>query len=143
MEISDAKLNDIFEDLSNKHLLMYTTKKMRQLVKNVIGEMDIPSAKRALFVQKLQAYKFVDEINQLKYGSYIRWIPIHVEIDEIELNTGAIFCESKISDNGIILLCKNRFTHKLFQLMFDDYLFFQKLTKNETIFMAAMDCLQK
>ena len=95
MEISDAKLNDIFEDLSNKHLLMYTTKKMRQLVKNVIGEMDIPSAKRALFVQKLQAYKFVDEINQLKYGSYIRWIPIHVEIDEIELNTGAIFAKVK------------------------------------------------
>ena len=143
MDISDDKLNDIFEDLSNKHLLMYTTKKMRQLVKNVIGELGVSSTMQMNFIQKLQAYKFVDEINHLKYGTYIRWIPIHVDISEIELNSGAIFCESKISDNGIILLCKNMFTHKLFQLMFDDYLFFQKLTKNERIFLAAMDCLQK
>ena len=143
MDISDEKLNTIFEDLTNKHLLMYTTKKIRQLIKNVIDEIDIPVATRQLFIQKLQLYKFVDEINHLKYGAYIRWIPIHVDTSEIDLNVGAIFCESKISDNGIIVMCKNIYNHKIFNLMFDDHLFFQKLTKNEKIFLAAMDCLQK
>ena len=63
MDISDEKLNSIFEDLSNKHLLMYTTKKIRQLIKNVIDEIDVPVATRQLFIQKLQLYKFLEKIN--------------------------------------------------------------------------------
>ena len=80
-------------------------------------------------------------MDELKYGTYLRWIPIQ-NPTEIELKKGAIFCEMKIMEDGVYLVCKNhgfRSTH--FQIKLDENLIFQKLTEQELILLAALDHL--
>jgi hypothetical protein len=85
----------------------------------------------------------VDEMNDLKYGTYIRWIPIN-NPNIIVLTKGAVFCEMKITDDGVFLVCKNYgYSSKHFQLKMDTNLIFQKLTTQEQILLSALDHLAK
>ena len=80
-------------------------------------------------------------MSDLKYGTYIRWIPIEVP-DKINLVKGAVFCEMKITDNGVFLVCKNYgYNRKHFQIKLDENLIFQKLTEQELVLLSALDHL--
>ena len=92
-------------------------------------------------LSKLKDYKYVDEMSDLKYGAYIRWIPIE-DPDEIVLTKGGLFCEMKITDNGVFCICKNYgFNTRHFQIAMDKTLIFQKLTTQEMILLNALDHL--
>jgi hypothetical protein len=81
-------------------------------------------------------------MNELKYGTYIRWIPIE-KPDKINLTKGALFCEMKITDEGIFLICKNFGYGKHFRISMDKNLIFQKLTEQEIVLLSALDYLSK
>ena len=82
-------------------------------------------------------------MNELKYGTHVRWIPIDNPTN-INLNHGAIFCEMKIKDAGVYCVCKNYgFKSRHFQLSFDKNLIFQKLTDQELVLLSALDHLSK
>jgi sulfite reductase beta subunit-like hemoprotein len=82
-------------------------------------------------------------MNELKYGAYIRWIPIE-DPDNIHLTKGALFCEMKITDDGVFLICKNLgYSSKHFRISMDSNLIFQKLTDQELILLSALDHLTK
>ena len=59
-------------------------------------------------LQKLKGYKYVDEMNELKYGAHIRWIPIEnpetiataIRIGNPASWTGAVAAQAE--SNGII-----------------------------------------
>jgi hypothetical protein len=94
-------------------------------------------------LKKLKNYKYVDEMNELKYGTHIRWIPLE-NPENIHLKQGAVFCEMKITDNGVYCTCKNYgFPSRHFQLSFDKNLIFQKLTTQELVLLSALDHLSK
>ena len=77
---------------------------------------------------KLKDYKYVDEMNELKYGTFLRWIPIE-DPTNIYLTKGALFCEMKITDDGVFCVCKNfGFPARHFQISMDKNLIFQRLT---------------
>jgi hypothetical protein len=85
----------------------------------------------------------VDEMSDLKYGTYIRWIPVE-NPEEIDLKKGAIFCEMKITDDGVFLVCKNfGYNSRCFRISMDKNLIFQKLTDQELILLSALDHLAK
>ena len=48
----------------------------------------------------------VDEIPDIKMGSFIKWIPLS-NPDKIKLTNGAIVCDIIISENGTLIKCKN------------------------------------
>jgi hypothetical protein len=83
----------------------------------------------------------VDEMDELKYGTYIRWIPIE-DINNLKLSKGAIFCEIKITNEGVIFICKN-YVGRHFRLAMDKNLIFQKLTEQELVLLSALDHLLK
>ena len=94
-------------------------------------------------LKRLNNYKYVDEMNDLKYGTYIRWIPID-DVKKIVLFKGAIFCEMKITDDGVFLVCKNvGFNLRHFRISMDKNLIFQKLTESELVLLSALDHLSK
>jgi len=70
----------------------------------------------------------------------LKWICLN-NPDSLVLSRGAVFCNIKITDNGVYLICKG-FTNKHFQLKMDEYLIFQKLTNQETVLLNAMDYLE-
>lgn len=137
------KLLKALDDNSNENLLNFTSDKISEMNLNIIKELKLPSKDTLNIMNKLRDYKYIDEMNELKYGSYIRWIPIEDPTD-IQLTKGSLFCELKITDNGVFCVCKNYgYNSRYFQLSMDKNLIFQKLTSQELVLLSALDHLSK
>ena len=137
------KLLKALEDETNENLLDFTSDKMREMNLKIIKELQLPRDESLSILKKLKEYKYVDEMSDLKYGTYIRWIPIE-NPKQIGLTKGAIFCEMKITDDGVFLICKNLgYSSKHFRISMDSNLIFQKLTDQELILLFALDHLAK
>lgn len=137
------KLLKALDDESNETLLNFTTDKMREMTWNILKELHLTKEVTVELYNKLKDYKYVDEMTDLKYGTFLRWIPIE-DPDNIQLTRGAIFCEIKIKDNGVYCVCKNHgFPPKHFQISLEKNLIFQRLTDQELVLLSALDHLSK
>jgi hypothetical protein len=137
------KLLKALDDDSNEQLLNFTSKKITEMNLKVINELQLERKEALQIMKKLKDYRYVDELNDLKYGTYIRWVPLH-NPDNIYITKGALFCEYKIKEDGIYLICKNfGYSNKHFQVKLDENLVFQKLTCQEQVLLSALDHLSK
>jgi hypothetical protein len=137
------KLLKALDDESNETLMNFTSDKIKEMNLNVLKELHLPRKDTLELMSKLKDYKYVDEMNELKYGAYIRWIPIE-DPTNIYLTQGAMFCEMKITDNGVFCVCKNYgFKARHFQISMDKNLIFQRLTDQELVLLSALDHLSK
>ena len=127
------------DDESNDTLLNFTTEKIRKMTLDILNELHLPKKETMDIFNKLKAYKYIDEMNDLKYGMYLRWIPIE-DPENIYLTKGSLFCEMKIKDEGVFCVCKNfGFPSRHFQIAMDKNLIFQKLTEPELVLLSALD----
>jgi len=133
------------DDESNEQLLNFTTKKIREMNREILKSLHLEKEVLHDFLTKLKDYRYIDEMNDLKYGTYIRWIPIDIEEEgQFYLTRGAVFCEMKITDEGVFCVCKNYGYHPTyFQISMDKNILFQKLTTQEKILLSALDHLSK
>jgi hypothetical protein len=137
------KLLQALDDDTNESLLNFTTEKLIEMNLKILKELHLSKKDTLDLLNKLKNYKYVDEMNDLKYGTYIRWIPIE-DPNNIHLTKGAIFCEVKITDNGVNCICKNYgYNTRHFQFEMDKNLIFQKLTNQELVLLSALDHLSK
>ena len=137
--MSSNKLLKALDDDSNEFLFNYTSKTLMEMILSILKQLELPKSETLQLLKKLKGYKFVDEMNDLKYGTYLRWISL-VDPKNIELNRGALFCEIKITDDGVFIVCKGfSFIPKYFQIKMDECLLFQKLTEQEQILLQAID----
>jgi len=136
-----SKLLKALEDESNDTLMNFTTKTIREMNLKILKELNLSKQETINIFNKLKEYKYVDEMNDLKYGTFVRWIPIE-DPTNIHLTKGAIFCEMKITDDGVFCVCKNfGFPSRHFQISMDKNLIFQKLTDQELVLLSALDHL--
>ena len=92
-------------------------------------------------MSKLDEYIYVDEIPDIKYGNYIRWISLN-NMDNIKLTHGGIVCDIDICNNGVIIKCKN-FKNRMFSLHLSKSLIFRKLSDQEKVLLSVSDYLSK
>jgi hypothetical protein len=139
------KLIDALDNENNEKILNLTTKKIKEMNMKILMELSLPREKFLLIAKKLNGYRYVDEIDELKSGAYLKWILLtDPNPDNLELNRGAIFCEIKCKDDGVFIVCKNiGFSSTHFQIKMDECLLFQKLTTQELILLSALDHLSK
>jgi len=141
--MDEKKLLKALENESNENMVHLTSKKINEMNWKILQELHLRSNETIELYNKLKGYKYVDEMDDLKYGTYLRWIPL-TNPDEIQLKKGAIFCEVKITEEGVRLICKNHgFPTRHFQITMDEHLLFQKLTDQELILLSALDHLSK
>ena len=69
------KLLKALDDDSNENLFNFTTKKILEMNLQVLKELQLDKNETLIILKKLKEYKYVDEMNDLKYGTYLRWIP--------------------------------------------------------------------
>jgi hypothetical protein len=137
------KLLKALDNNSNETLLNFTTYKIKEMNLNILKELQLSRKNTLDILKKIKDYKYVDEMNDLKYGAYIRWIAIE-EPTNIYLSKGALFCEMKITDDGVFCICKNfGFNSNHFQISMDKNLIFQRLTSQELVLLSALDHLSK
>ena len=135
------KLNKALDNEENEYLINLTTKKINGMKKEIIQELDLSKELEKEYLNKLKDYRYIDEMNELKIGSFVRWIPI-TDPDEIHLTKGGIVCDLKIMNTGMSIVVKN-FAGKYYQTKMDECLLFQKMTGQELVLLAALDHLSK
>jgi hypothetical protein len=136
-------LNKAIDDASNETLMGLTTQKINELNLKVINELQLSKKEALNILRKLNGYKYADEMDDLKYGTYIRWIKLD-NPDDLTLTQGAIFTDIKITEQGVNLICKNfGYSNKRFTIKMDECLIFRKLTNQELILLSALDHLSK
>ena len=135
-------LNTAVESSNTEYLLSWTTDSILEQNIKVVENLDLFKQEAIDILTRLNGYKYVDEINQLKCGAFIRWIGLQ-DPENIFLSKGAIFCDVQITAKGIFLICKNYGYSKYFQLKMDEYLVFQKLNAQEIVLLRALDQLCK
>jgi hypothetical protein len=137
------KLIDALDNENNEKILNLTTKKIKEMNMKILMELSLSREKLISITKKLHGYRYVDEVDELKCGTYLKWILLtDPNPDNLELNKGALFCEIKCKDDGIFIVCKNiGFSSRHFQIKMDECLLFQKLTTQELILLSALDHL--
>ena len=90
--------------------------------------------------KSLKHYRYIDEIPDIKFGSYVRWIPLS-NPDNIKLTNGGVVCDVKIGDD-VSVLCRNR-KNLVFEFKMAKCLVFQKLSEEERVLLSAMEYLNK
>ena len=135
------KLLCALENYDNESIMNLTTKKIMEMNLKILKELQLDKLLTLDYLKKLKGYKYIDEINELKYGSFVRWIPIS-DPNYLPLHHCGIICEIKIIDDGVLITSKN-FMHRHYTFKMDECLIFQKLTTQEKILINALDHLEK
>ena len=138
-EINVDVLVKALDDETNEALMNLTTYKINEMNVKILQELQFSKETVLLYMKKLKGYRYVDEIKDVKYGAFIKWIPI-TDPTYLPLNIGGIICDIKLIDTGIIIVCKN-FMHKHYQIKMDECLLFQKLSNQELVLLSALDHL--
>jgi predicted transcriptional regulator len=134
-EIIKAVEND-----KNSHILNLTTVKNHKIKINILSELSLTKTEIIYYMKKLKTYRYIDQMDELKQGGFIRWIDIR-EPNNISLSNVAIFCEFKITDSGVSIVYKNFQGKKQYEFKMEEALIFEKLNYQEEILMKIMDKL--
>lgn len=133
------KLEKALDNNNNESIMNLTTRKIMELNLKILKELVLDRETTINYLKKLKHYKYVDEINDIKYGSFIRWIPI-IDPKNLILKDCGMVCDIKITDDGVLINCKN-FMHRHYTFKMDEVLIFQKLTDQEMVIISALDHL--
>ena len=93
----DALLSAL-DNESNLHLMDLTTEKLNEMNMRVLQELDLSPSQIEDFANKLTGFKFVDELTDLKPGTYMRWISLLHPEQDASLAKGACFCRAVFTD---------------------------------------------
>ena len=126
---------------NNESLIDLTFNKIEKKKREILDELRLSKKEKKDLLKRLEDYRYVEEIQELQIGNYIRWIDL-INPENLELQTGAILSEIKIEENTILVL-KNLFSKKFFQINMEENLLFQKLSDQEKVILYAVDYVCK
>lgn len=133
------KLTNALNNDMNESIMGLTSRKILELNLKIIKELHLDRETTLLYLKKLKDYRYVDEICDLKYGAFIKWIPI-TDPTNIPLNYAGIVCDIKLTNTGTLITCKN-FMHRHYTFNMEECLIFQKLSAQEKVLLSALDHL--
>ena len=140
-ELDINKLLGALDNDNNETIMNLTTQKIHEMTFKILKELLLPKKDIANYFSKLKNYRYVDELNDLKYGAFIKWIPLG-DPNNLPLHAGGMICDIKITNKGVMIICKN-FMNKHYQIKMEECLIFQKITNQEMVLLSALDHLEK
>ena len=142
MDEEDLDIDSLISALDNEEnesIVKLNSKLIKEDKNNILQKLQLERESIKQLHKKLKHYRYVDEIPDLHYGSYIRWIPLK-NPEKIYLTNGGIICDMKVEESGIHIMCKNNM-NRLFQLNMEENLIFQKFSDQEEILLKVLDHL--
>lgn len=118
--------------------LSLTNRKCIEMNWAALAELGLSRPEMLDYMKKLKGYRYVDELQQLKCGSYLRWIPL-TDPENISFTHYGILCEIQFTPN-ILLVCKN-FMHRYYSFYMDEAMIFQKMSRQELMLLSILDTL--
>ena len=130
----DQELEEVMEEIKKYNLQDSNTIKQAKL--DILKQLLDNKNEIKEYYKLLKEYRYVDELDELRYGSYIRWINIAREQISLSLMRGG-FIADITNKNGINILCKNR--NKFFTIKMEKSVIFQKNTNQEKLLIQILD----
>ena len=139
--MNNAELLKALDNENNKNIINLSSEKVEKDKNDIIEELFLSTNIKKEMKTKLKEYIYIDDLSNIKIGSYIRWINLQ-NPDSIKLTNGGLICDIKYLDNGCHVVCKNNF-NKMMQINMESNLVFQKLNQQEQIILNVIDYLNK
>jgi hypothetical protein len=141
-----SKLNEEYlikslDNENNSGIENLSTRKIKAIKNDYLQKLQLSREKLKEYHNKLKEYRFVDDLTNIQYGRYIRWISLK-NPEKLCLTTGGVIIDIQLLEDGIYILCKN-FRNKRMKIKIDECFIFQKLTDQEKTIIAALDYLEK
>lgn len=138
-EIDIQSLINALDDEDNASLINLDNRAVKAAKNDMLQKLNLSREQLKKLHRQLDDYRYVDEMNEIKYGAYIRWIPLK-DPNKIKLTNGGIICDILVKDNGIHVVCRNNM-HRMFQIKLVECMVFQKLSDQEKVLLSVMDYL--
>ena len=139
-EMIDKLLNTLEND-KYEDLMELTFSKIKKIKNDILQKLQLTRNEIKSFHKKLKEYRYIDEINELKIGNYIRCIKI-TNPEKITLNNGGIIIDIEVINSSLLIKCKN-FRNQIFNIKFEEYLVFQKFNSEEYLLLSVLSKIQK
>ena len=142
--MSNLNIAEILNALDNdehSNLINTSFENIAKDKNDILQQLQLGKANLKTIHKKLKDYRYIEELNDLKYGQYLRWINIR-DPEKIYLTTGGIFLDLKLLDTGTHLVCKNN-RNRVFQIKLDECIIFQKLSEQEQIILQVFQYVNK
>ena len=108
---------------------------------DILQQLNLHKSELIRLNKQLKSYRNIEDMKDLRFGGYIRWIPLkNPEI--IKLTNGGILCDIKAIGDDIHLKVKTKM-NQLFQIKMAEVLLFQKLSEQEQIILKALKVLHQ
>ena len=134
-------LDEIVKELDDKNLLYMTSSKIKEVKNNILQKMYLSRDELLKYHKTLKDYMYVDELDEIKLGSYIRWFNI-IKIENLNLTNGGIVIDYKQGKDDINIVCKN-WNNRIFTLCMNKCVIFKKLSTQEKILIKIIDYAHK
>ncbi len=134
-------LDEIIQELDEKNLLYLTSSKIKELKNNILQKLYLSREELLHHHKILKDYRYVDEVDEIKIGGYIRWFNLK-KIDNLKLTNGGIIIDIKNGKEDILIVCKNNM-NRVFCLQLSQCFIFQKINTQEKILIKIIDYASK
>tara|TARA_B100001758_G_scaffold7486_1_gene5776 strand:- start:18362 stop:18913 length:552 start_codon:yes stop_codon:yes gene_type:complete len=135
------KLFNALENESNASIMKLNTKTIQKRKNDMLQKLGLDRVKLKLFNKKLKQYRLCQELYDLQYGYFIRWIPLR-DPNNIYLTNGGTIVDILLENNESHILCRN-FKNRFFRVRFDEIIVFQKISDQEKVILKVLDYLEK
>ena len=105
----------------------------------LLQQLNLPREELIKLQKQLKSYRCVNTMEDLRFGSYVRWISLKNPA-VIKLTNGGIVCDIKNINDDIHVKCKNKM-NMIFQLKMSEVLLFQKMSEQEEVILKALKYL--
>lgn len=126
---------------NNESIFKMTSKDIHNQKMEALLELGLSNEKIIELYEQLKEYIHVYELPDIKFGSFIKWIPLS-DPEKIKLTKGGIVCDIITADYGSVIKCKN-FKNKFMMVSLDKVLLFRKLNNQEKILISVSNYLNK
>jgi hypothetical protein len=125
---------------NNENIMKLDKSKISKLKNDILQKLQLNKKELKELHKKLKDYRYVVDLADMNYGSYIRWINLNKE--EIKLTNGAIMIDIKMTSDGLRIMCKNNM-NKIFLIDYDVCLIFQKINQQESVLLEVIEYISK
>ena len=131
----EEEIDKIADELKDSKLK--PSSEIKEMKNNILQRMLFDRDELKMYHKLLTHYRYIDEIDELKYGSYVRWFKLK-EKETLKLMKGGFIVEIKQNNkNEIVIVCKNY--GRLFSLKMNETIIFQKNTSQEELLIKLLD----
>jgi hypothetical protein len=129
--LNKIDVHDLLKDVDEKvyeKMKCLSLSIIRSEIIGILSQLNMTGTDIELWIKKLKGYRYIDQINHLEKGKYVRWMR-NVSTKIFKLTNGSYITDIKFTDNGTQILTINK--GRFIQYKFDDCITFQKMSEEE------------